>query len=59
MVLPSSPLGSANYKENEGTWDGKWVEIDAVVTAVGPLLSAPGYSSTACSLSSVSFKKTI
>jgi len=38
LVLPSSALDSANYKENEGTWDGKWVEIDAVVTAVRPLM---------------------
>lgn len=38
LVLPSSALDGANYKDNQRAWDGKWVEIDAVVTAVRPLM---------------------
>lgn len=41
LVLPSSALGihgSDEGKKSDRGWDGKWIEVDALVTGVRPLL---------------------
>jgi len=41
LVLPSSALefsGDDEAKKSTRGWDGKWIEVDALVTGVRPLV---------------------